>query len=258
MTAAEGADPLARVAALSGVPDAVATAREAIDALRGHRALRRHAAAVASESALRGARASAALAGADVPLDVLRRRDTHTDSGDATDPIVQGALRVAGELGAARTTWRRAPLQVLARLHALAAADRLPEDELGRPASDAAPRLTALGELLVEPTDAPALVVAAVAHAEVATSGAFPVGGDVVGRAVGRLTMIDRGLDPGALAVPEVGHLELGVGAYRDALAAYRAGGSDGLAAWVVHCAEAVVLGAREAVAICESLQRAG
>jgi hypothetical protein len=199
------------------------------------------------------------LAGADVPLDVLRQQPDNVATGAGTDDaVVQGALRVAGELGTLRTTWGRAPLQVLARLHALAAAGRVSEPELGRPAASAAPRLTALGELLVEPTDAPALVVAAIAHAEVVTANAFPVAGDVVGRAVGRLTMIDRGLDPGAVGVPEVGHLELGVDAYRAALAAYRAGGPDGLAVWVVHCADAVVLGAREAVAICEALQRAG
>jgi hypothetical protein len=233
------------------VPEAVTAAREAIDALRGHRTLRRHASEVASESALRGARASAALAGSDVPLDALRRGD------DNADPVVRGALRVAGELGTLRTTWRRAPLQVLARLHALAAAGQVSDDELGRPAPTGAHRLVSLGELLVVPTEAPTLVVAAVAHAEVASSEAFPVAGDVVARAVGRLTMIDRGLDPGALGVPEVGHLELGPDAYAAALSGYRAGGPEGLAGWVVHCAEAVVLGAREAVAICESLQRA-
>ena len=44
-------------------------ARAAVDGLRGHRVLRRSAEKVSSESALRGARASAALEGADVPLD---------------------------------------------------------------------------------------------------------------------------------------------------------------------------------------------
>ena len=100
------------------------------------------------------------------------------------------------------------------------------------------------------------MVVAAVVHAELATMGAFPVGAGVVGRAAGRLTMITRGLDPRAVSVPEVGHVELGRDAYLAALAGYQDGGADGLAAWVVHCAEAVVLGAREGVAVCEALQR--
>ena len=86
--------------------------------------------------------------------------------------------------------------------------------------------------------------------------GAFPVGAGIVGRAAGRLTMVGRGLDPTAVSVPEVGHVELGRDAYLDALDGYRQGGAEGIAAWVVHCAEAVVLGAREGVAVCESIQR--
>jgi hypothetical protein len=68
--------------------------------------------------------------------------------------------------------------------------------------------------------------------------------------------MIGRGLDPAAVSVPEVGHVELGREVYLEALVGYRGGGADGIAAWVVHCAEAVVLGAREGVAICEAIQR--
>ena len=56
--------------------------------------------------------------------------------------------------------------------------------------------------------------------------------------------------------MPEVGHVDLGKQAYEDALAGYAAGGEDGIAGWVVHCAQAVVLGAREGVAVCESIQR--
>ena len=173
-----------------------------------------------------------------------------------TGPVVQGALRVAADVGPSQAAWTRAPLQVVARLHTLAAAGQVPDDELGRPVPGASPRLAGLAALLGAPTGAPAVVVAAVVHAELATMGAFPVGAGVVGRAAGRLTMITRGLDPRAVSVPEVGHVELGRDAYLAALAGYQDGGADGLAAWVVHCAEAVVLGAREGVAVCEALQR--
>jgi hypothetical protein len=250
-------DPLLHVADLPGVAEAVHRARESVDALRGHRVLRRYAERVSAESALRGARASAALAGADVPLDVLRR--TVAAGGRFPAPeedVVQGALRVAGEVGQLTGVWSRAPLQALARLHSLAAAHQVPDDELGRPAPVAATRLAALTQLLTAPTTAPALVVAAVAHAEIETSGAFAVGAGQVARAAYRLTIVARGLDPAALSVPEVGHLELGREAYDDALTGYRDGGPDGVAAWVVHCAEATVLGAREGVAVCEAIQR--
>jgi hypothetical protein len=250
-------DPLLHVADLAGVAGAVHRARESVDALRGHRVLRRYAERVSAESALRGARASAALAGADIPLDVLRR--TVAAGGRFPAPeedVVQGALRVAGEVGQLTGVWSRAPLQALARLHSLAAAHQVSDDELGRPAPAAATRLAALSQLLTAPTTAPALVVAAVAHAEIETSGAFAVGAGQVARAAYRLTIVARGLDPAALSVPEVGHLELGRTAYDDALTGYRDGGPDGVAAWVVHCAEATVLGAREGVAVCEATQR--
>ena len=258
MTAAPTDDPLAHLAALPGVAEAVERARAAVDGLRGHRVLRRSAERVTSESALRGARASAALAGADVPLDDLRRA-VAPDAAGETGPVgevVQGALRVAADIGPLQAAWSRAPLQAIARLHTLAASGQVPDDELGRPAPAAAGRMSGLGGLLTAPTTAPAVVVAAVAHAELATMGAFAVGAGVVGRAAGRLTMIGRGLDPAAVSVPEVGHVELGREVYLEALAGYRGGGADGIAAWVVHCAEAVVLGAREGVAICEAIQR--
>ncbi|WP_370147492.1 oxidoreductase [Streptacidiphilus sp. EB129] len=119
--APQSSDPLAALAELPGVADAVADARRAVDRLYGHRIMRRRAAEVTSESALRGARASAALDGADWPLEEVRRR---TDFG--TDPearIIGGALRLNAEAGQLLGTWRHSPLQVLARLHLLASGD---------------------------------------------------------------------------------------------------------------------------------------
>jgi hypothetical protein len=116
--------------------------------------------------------------------------------------------------------------------------------------------MAGLADILAAPSSAPALVAAAVVHGEVATSGAFAQGAGVVARAAARLTLVDRGLDPKAVSVPEVGHVELGPEAYRAALRGYAGGGPDGIAAFVVHCAEAVVLGAREGVAVCEAIQR--
>jgi hypothetical protein len=230
-------DPFAEVADLPGVQAAVDDGRAAVDTLRGHRVLRRRSELVAAESALRGARASAAA---------------------PEGPIVQGALRVATELGSQQETWRRAPLQVLARLHTLAAADVTPPEHLGRPqpAPGVADRLAALGVLLTSPTEAPALVVAAVVHGELLSIRAFEGAHGVVARAAARLVMVTRGLDPGGVSVPEVGHVELGSSAYAEALAGYAGGSADGVAAWVVHCAEAVVLGAREGTAVCEAIGR--
>jgi len=254
-------DPLLSVAGLPGVAAAVERARRAVDDLRGHRVLRRYAERVASESALRGAWASATLEGVGMTLAALRRTVSAngrlpTDS----EPSMQGALRVASEAGSLQETWGRAPLQVLARLHTLAASDLVADsdrhDRLGRPEPAGATRLAALCEMLTAPSTAPALVLASVVHGEVATAGAFPAGAGIVARAASRLTLVARGLDPEGVSVPEAGHAELGREAYLGALQGYAGGGAYGIAAWVVHCAEAVVLGAREGVAVCESIQR--
>ena len=55
--------------------------------------------------------------------------------------MLAGALRVAEALEGGATAlvgvWQRAPLQAIARLHALAAADLTDDDRLGRPRADA-------------------------------------------------------------------------------------------------------------------------
>jgi hypothetical protein len=240
-------DPLAPLLDLPGVAEGVDSARSAVDALLTNRVLRRRSADVSAESALRGAWASAWLAGSQVPLDDVR-------SGAALDhPVVQGALRVQSAIGTLADTWTRAPRQALARLHALAAADLVDAALLGRP-SGGAERLDMLVDVL-DATSSPAVVVAAVVHGELLSLDAFaPVSG-VVAMAAVRLTLVERGLDPKSLVVVEAGHRELRT-EYDAALDAYRDGTPAGLARWLGHCADAVVAGAREAMAICEAIAR--
>ncbi|MEU9835073.1 oxidoreductase [Streptosporangium sp. NPDC048047] len=254
-------DPLAAISELPGVPEAVAEARAAVDRLYRHRVLRRKSPQVSAMSALHGARASAALDGADVPLEAIP---------EATDPVVQGALRVSAELGRLGPTWRTAPRQVLARLHTLAATG-LTED-LGRPRAAAeapdplgvgpAPgpeetvaRVDGLVGLVTGTSTAPALVLAAIVHAELAVLRPFGSADGVIARAAERLSLVEFGLDPKSLVAVEVGHAELGPG-YPEALRSYILGTPEGVARWVRHCASAVTLGVREATAICESMQR--
>lgn len=267
-------EPLARLAGLPGVPDAIEEARAAVDRLLRHRALRRRSGEVSAESALRGARASAALEGVDVPLEDVR-------AGAADAPVVQGALRASAELGSFLDTWRRAPRQVLARLHVLVATGAVPVDQLGRPRSslhvddpldlgtppgpeEVAARLDALAGLLTEALAgtrraeagaAPAVVVAAIAHGELLALRPFGFGNGLVARAAERLTLVSLGLDPRSVSAPEVGHLELRP-SYAGVARGYAVGGQEGVAAWVRHCATAISLGAREATAICEAMLR--
>ncbi len=244
------ADPLAPLLELPGVAEAVTETRESVDALLTHRILRRRSSEVSAESALRGAWASAVLSGADVSLDALR-------GGEVADPVVQGALRVSAELGAVADTWTKAPRQVLARLHVLAAAD-LVEDSgsLGRPSPDPliARRIDTLAATL-SATRAPAVVVGAVVLGELLTLDAFAPSTVVVADAALRLCLVERGLDPKSLVVVEVGALELRERTAA-ALAGFGGGTPAGLALWIRYVAETVLLGAREAIAICEALQR--
>ena len=240
-------DPLAPLLDMPGIRDCVSTTRTAVDALLGDRVLRRRSSDVSAESSLRGAWASAVLSGADVTLDDVRAGAT------GADPLVQGALRAQGALAGLADTWRRAPRQALARLHALAAADLVDADALGRP-SAGADRLDTLAAVLGA-TAAPAVVVAGIVHGEILSLDAFaPVSG-IVARTAVRLTLITRGLDPKSLVVVEAGHLELWAD-YEAALQAYRDASPDGIAHWLRHCADAVAGGAREASAICQALLR--
>jgi hypothetical protein len=243
------ADPLAALLDLPGVADGVAATRSTVDALLNNRTLRRRSADVSAESSMRGAWASAWLAGAELQLDDVR-------SGSAVDnPVLQGALRAQAAIPTLADTWARAPRQALARLHALAAADLVEDREsLGRPGPGAAERLDTLAAVLGA-TNAPATVVAAIVHGEVLSLDAFAPSSGVVARTAVRLTLIHRGLDPKSLVVIEAGHRELGE-AYPAALEAYRTGTPAGIAEWINHCSAAVVAGVQEATAICEAMAR--
>ena len=243
-------DPLAPLLDLPGVRDAADGARAGIDRLLRHKVLRRESAGVSTESALRGARASAALEGVDVPLADLR-------AGGVEDPLVQGALRVSAGLGSMVETWPRAPGQVLARLHVLAAAD-LADAGRARPPGPAR-RPPAVRPVLPghRDDDGAGGAVAALVHGEIAALAPFGSADGVVARAAGRLTGITRGLDPKAVSVPEVGFVELGREAYDAALGGYAVGRPPTASpAWLVHCCRATEHGALEGLAICESLLR--
>lgn len=116
-------------------------------------------------------------------------------------------------------------------------------------------RLDAVADLVVAPTSAPAIVVAAVVHGELLAMRPFALGSGMVARAAARLTLVERGLDPRSLAVPEVGHAA-SRSAYAEAAHGYALGGSRGVAEWLVHCAYALAAGAGEGLAICEALRR--
>ncbi|MER5371872.1 oxidoreductase [Streptomyces sp. NPDC002553] len=264
------ADPLAALGSLPGVAESVESVRKAVDRVYGHRVMRRRSTAVTSEAALRGARGSAALSGADWALEEVRRR---SDFGADDQALAVGAaLRLTAEAGQLLSIWRQSPLRVLARLHLVAAADE--GDEVGRPrqagesvdeplielelptSDEVAGRLDGLAQLIVAGSSAPALVMAAVVHGELLALRPFVSRNGLVARAAERVVLIGSGLDPKSVCPAEVGHAELGRAAYLAALEGYVSGTPEGMAAWITHCGRAIELGARESTAVCEALQR--
>ena len=245
------ADPLAPLARLPGVAEASAEAGAALGRAHRHRANLRGWPANAAEAALRAARASSVLDGGSLQL---------SDAGP--DPILAGALRVSEALEGGATSlvgiWQRAPLQAIARLHALAAADIADDDGLGRPRPDpdVGRRLELLAAIVTGgssgPTRSqgvPAPVLAAVVHGELLTLAPFGTADGLVARAVSRLVTIASGLDPHGLGVPEVYWMRQS-GDYRAAARGFSSGTPDGLTAWVLMSCRALRAGAREALAI--------
>ncbi|MFF2849720.1 oxidoreductase [Streptomyces sp. NPDC058001] len=269
-TSGATADPLAALGSLPGVADSVASVRKAVDRVYGHRIMRRRSNEITSEAALRGARGSAALSGADWALEEVRRRGDF--SGDDEARVVGAALRLTAESGQLLSIWRQSPLRVLARLHLVAAAGH--DTRVGRPrqagepvdeplvelplpdADEVAGRLDGLARLVVAGGSAPALVTAAVVHGELLALRPFGTHNGLVARAAERIVLIGSGLDPKSVCPAEVGHAEQGRSAYTAALDAYASGTPEGMAEWIAHCGRAIELGARESTAVCEALQR--
>ena len=177
--------------------------------------------------------------------------------------VVAASLALQTEIPRQVALVDRAPLQVLSQLHSVVAAGFVADDQRGRvradgaaddplrlaapPAADqAARRMTALASLLTAPTTAPALVVAAVAHAEVAVVRPFAWGSGLVARSLTRLVLAARGVDPDGITVPEAGLWAAGRPAYAKALRGYAEGTPAGVAAWLVLHAETVRVGADE------------
>ncbi|MFF0445829.1 oxidoreductase [Streptomyces sp. NPDC004609] len=269
---ASSADPLAALGELPGVADSVDSVRKAVDRVYGHRIMRRRSNEITSEAALRGARGSAAMSGADWALEEVRRR---TDfSGDPEARTVGAALRLTAEAGQLLSVWRQSPLRVLARLHLVAAGGVGDDETVGRPrlagepvdeplieaplpdADEVNGRLDGLAGLIVAGGSAPALVIAAVVHGELLALRPFGSHNGLVARAAERIVLVGSGLDPKSVCPAEVGHAEQGREAYTAAFGGYLSGTPEGMAAWIAHCGRSVELGVRESTAVCEALQR--
>ena len=247
-----GRDPLAELAADPATAEILAAARAEIDALLWRRDVRSNAVEVAASSMERGARDSAAIDGADLAV------VDDSPMGRVLDAAIRLTAAVPGQVEVFAT----APLQALAHLHALTATGFVPDDELGRPragdraddplnlgavppAAAASERLSLLARTLTTPTEAPALLVAAIAHAELAVVRPFTWGSDLVARAAVRLVIAGRGVDPSLFSIPEHGMFEMGRPAYVRALQGYAAGTREGVLAFISWHTTACAMGAK-------------
>ncbi|GAA1591226.1 oxidoreductase [Kribbella sancticallisti] len=242
------------LAGLEGVGSAARAARDAVDVLLRDRGLRKVGSDMTAEALLRGAHASAALAGSPSTLEEVRR--------GAGDALAVGAVRMTAELMSLAPRADTAPVQVWTRLHQLAAVDLGSDDQLGHlrtsreplpddipglppapPADEMWERLSGLARTLTLPTKAPALVVAAIVHAELAVLRPFPTANGLVARAAEHCLLVARGIDPVAVTVPEAGHLEL-AGSYAQGLRDYAGRGLVGVRDWLLRSCEVVTLAA--------------
>lgn len=249
-------DPLAPLAELPGVAEAGDEAREALGRAHRHKVNLRGWPATAAEASMRAARASSVLDGGSLSFS----KDGEAPAKDErADAVLAGALRVAEALEGGATAlvgvWQRAPLQAIARLHSLAAADLTDPDQLGRPRTDdpdVGRRLELLGEIVGGGSRVPATVLAGVAHGELLSLAPFGVADGVVARAVSRLITMSSGLDPHGLGVPEMYWMRQ-VGEYRAAARGFASGTADGLTAWLICSSRALHSGAREALSIAQA-----
>ncbi len=225
---------MAWLVSLEGVASAYAGTRDGIDVMLRDRGLRRTTPEMTAESLLRGAIASAQLEGS--------TSDRAGIDADRADPIARDAIRVSSELLSLVPTLRTSPLQAFARIHAVAAATSVESDQLGRPRNaESAGRLQGLAGVL--DSTAPALLVAAVVHADLATAAPFASHNGIVARAAERLVLVARGVDEKSLTVPEAGHRAL-QRTYESNLRGYASGTQSGVHAWLLYGAEAFSAGA--------------
>ncbi len=245
---------------MPGVTESADAARRAFDAMLWDRTLRKSAEELSRRSALAGAASSAAIDGIEIEWQVWQagQIDDDTPMGRAA----AGILGMYAQLPALRPVWERAPLQALAKLHTLVAVPVTPDD-VGRPRTgeptdplrigstvdvgNVAARLTDLAARLGNQTSAPALVVAAVVHAELMTLQPFTYGSGLVARAVDRLVLSSRGVDPDTWSVPEAGLHEQGRPAYARALRGYAAGE---IAPWIEFYCAAMAEGTQNLTAL--------
>lgn len=253
-------DPLEPLVSLPGVQEAVEQATDFVARVHRHPANLRGWDVTGAEAVLRGARASAQLDGGTPWL---------PEDGQVEDPVLAGSLRAAELLAPegisdTQATWRRAPLQVIAKINAVASPQMSDESFRkkvaghaeflvpGRPKQSTDARLQLLGQLVTGGTKVSSVVLSAVIHGELLTLEPFGDANGVTARACSRLATIAGGLDPRGLGVPEVWWNRRRE-EYREKAEEFASGTPEGVAQWIVFHAQGLSEGSLEAKSIADA-----
>lgn len=274
-----GADPQVR--------EATQAVRQAATELRWAQALRRRWREARAEATVRCAVASGAVEGAVVSAAWLRERvacggldraATGDPSQDAVAAVWRAGARVSEMMpdlngpGKGRVVPAR---ELLAGLHRdlaapLLASGQISQDQVGAPRRQAqtsleggpgqAPRgarlqarLEGLTELIDVP-GAPALVRAALVHGELVAARPFVAGNAALGRLLVRHLCVRDALEPTGTAVCDYYPARAPL-AYKEAAGAYATGTSQGVVAWIVWQAQALLAGIQQAHALVRDVQ---
>jgi len=251
------------------VREAVGRAQDALTRLRFHEGLRRGWEEARAEAAVREAAALARLEGVRISVDDLRALSMRDAAGDGST-LRNGASpapRDPGEalaVGIWRSQWHltstspplnarkpvvRSPRPVpalVAGLHrdvcsALVSIGRVEAASVAMPVDPALLRRV----LAVASAHLPGVLAAAAVVAEFRAADVFSPGSLAVGGALARWILVERCVDPTAVAVISLADAEDAAGAGR-ALGGWMSGDEDAAAAWVVRFARGLTRGAAE------------
>ena len=242
-------DPLSNLLKIESINNSITLALKSIDELNWNRSVRNNKDLIPLARRISGY-ASASLEGANMPTDPRQEPDE-----SPMGKLSNAALGITAEVDFQLATFLKTPLQTWARLHSFVEDGELrgrprTNNEVIDPLHLGSPlpheliesRMNNLVELITT-SSAPALLVAAIAHAELATIAPFNKGSQLIARATTRIILQSRNVDQLKLVMPEYGFYKLGRNSYAKALIAYQAGSIEGVSKWVELHSQALVIG---------------
>ncbi len=243
-------DAFAQLASDPRIADAVSRGTQLLDEFAWDRSMRNASDDFVTFMRRSCAYASAGLEGIALPSSALDEPDS-----SAMGRLANLSLVTTANADQLVNTFSHSPFQVWARLHSLNGDDvergtpRTHNDvndvlHLGQlpDSSSVMPRLTTLADLIVN-SSAPAVLVSALAHAEMAVLRPFVHGSYLLARVTGRLVLMSRSLDPRGLAGVEIGLFQHGRPAYAQSLRQYCSGDLEQLAKYVETFVSAIETG---------------